>query len=157
MNGAVLRAQAMSGHPRIIAYLQRAVSHEFSAAQQFTLQAVQAERLGLGSFADELRAGAVDELRHAEAFSRRLHELGAGSPSVQASARPVGRTLTELLRFGLATEADAMRLYAEALRFCERMADAGNAELFARIHGDEVQHYQELERRLREHGAETKY
>lgn len=143
----------MSGHPRIIAYLQRAVSHEFSAAQQLTLQAVQAERLGLGKFADELRAGAVDELRHAEAFSRRLHELGVGSPSVQAIARPVGRTAVDLLRFGLATEAEAMRLYAEALQFCERMADAGNAALFARIHGDEVQHYQELERRLREHGA----
>ncbi|MHB8407224.1 MAG: ferritin-like domain-containing protein [Acidiferrobacterales bacterium] len=147
----------MSGHPRIIVYLQRAVGHEFSAAQQFTLQAVQAEHLGLGSFVDELRAGAVDELRHAEAFSRRLHEIGAGSPSVQAAARPVGRTLAELLRFGLATEADAMRLYAEALRFCERVADAGNAELFARIHRDEVQHYQELERRLREHGVEMKH
>jgi len=143
----------MSGHPRVIAYLQRAVSHEFGAAQQFTLQAVQAERLGLGSFADELRAGAVDELRHAEAFSRRLHELGAGSPSVQAVARPVGRTVAELLRFGLATEADAMRLYAEALQFCGRMADADNAALFTRIHDDEVEHYQKLERRLREHGA----
>ncbi|MDA8364512.1 MAG: ferritin-like domain-containing protein [Gammaproteobacteria bacterium] len=147
----------MSGHPRIVAYLQRAVSHEFSAAQQFTLQAVQAERLGIGSLADELRAGALDELSHAEAFCRRLHELGAGSPSVQAVARPVGRTLVELLRFGLATEADAMRLYSEALRFCERMADAGNAALFARIHGDEVKHYQELDRRLRLHGAEMRH
>ena len=147
----------MSRHPRIIAYLQRAVSHEFGAAQQFTLQAVQAERLGLGPFADELRAGALEELRHAEAFARRLHELGVGSPSVLAAQRPVGRTVVELLRFGLATETDAMRLYSEALQFCERMADAGNAALFARIHGDEVQHYQELERRLREHGAEMKH
>lgn len=147
----------MSGHPRIVAYLQRAVSHEFSAAQQFMLQAVQAECLGLGSFADELRAGALDELRHAEAFSRRLHEIGAGSLSVKTVVLPVGRTLVDLLRFGLATEADAMRLYAEALRFCEGRADAGNAELFARIHGDEVQHYQELERRLREHGADIKH
>lgn len=144
---------SMKGHPRVIAYLQRAVSHEFSAAQQFTLQAVQAECLGLGPFANELRAGTLEELRHAEAFCRRLHELGAGSPSVQAvAARPVGRTLEELLRFGLATEADAMRLYAEALRFCERIADADNAALFARIYEDEWRHYQELERRLHEHG-----
>ena len=147
----------MSGHPRIIAYLQRAVTHEFSAAQQLTLQAAQAERLRLGQFADELRTGAVDELRHAEAFIRRLHELGVASPSVQSVARPVGRTVVELLRYGLATEAEAMRLYAEALAFCERMADAGNAELFARIRGDEVQHYQDLERRLREHGAEVRH
>ncbi len=139
----------MLGHPRTISYLKRAVSHEFSAVQQFTLQAVQAERLGLGSFADELRAGAVDELRHAEAFIRRLHELGAGSPSVQVAARPVGRTLTELLGFGMATEADAMRLYFEALQFCDGMADVGNAALFEHIHDDEVQHYQELERRMR--------
>ena len=144
----------MSGHPRIVAYLQRALNHEFSAVQQFTLQAVQAERLGLGAFADELRAGALDELRHAEAFCLRLHELGVGSPSAQAVGRPVGRTQVELLHFGLLTEAEAMRIYAEALRCCERMADAENARLFARIHADEVQHYQDLERRLREHGAE---
>ncbi len=143
----------MSGHPRIIAYLQRAVSHEFSAAQQFTLQAARAENLGHGLFANELRAGAVDELRHAEAFIRRLHELGVGSPTMHVAARPVGGTIAEWLRFGLATEADAMRLYAEALQFCERTADTTNAALFARIHGDEVQHYQDLERRLREHGA----
>lgn len=147
----------MSGHPRILAYLQRAVSHEFSAAQQFTLQAVQAERLTLGSFADELRAGAHDELRHAEAFSGRLYELGAGSACVNVVARPVGRTLVELLRFGLETESEAMRLYSEALLFCERVSDASNAVLFSRIHGDEVRHYQELGRRLRELGAELKY
>lgn len=143
----------MAGHPRVIAYLHRAVSHEFSAVQQFTLQAVQAERLGLGSCADELRASAVDELCHAEAFSRRLYELRAGSPSIHTVVRPVGHTEVELLRFGLATEAEAMRLYAEARQFCERMADADSAALFAHIHRDEVQHYQELERRLREHGA----
>lgn len=143
----------MSWHPRIIAYLQRAVSHEFSAVQQFTLQAVQADRLGLGSFAAELRVGAVEELRHAEAFSYRLYELRAGSPSVHTAVRPVGHTELELLCFGLATEAEAMRLYTEALQFCERTADADSAALFARIHRDEVQHYQELERRLREHGA----
>lgn len=143
----------MSGHPRVIGYLQRALDHEFGAAQQFTLQAGQAEVLGLPALAAELRTAASEELAHAGAFIARLYALGATPRAGNAGAPGIGRTQRELLRHGLATEASAIRLYSEAARYCQQIGDRDNGEVFARILGDEEQHYRELERRIESLGA----
>lgn len=139
----------MNGHPRVIAYLQRALAHEFAAAAQFTLQAVQASALGLARLAEGLREGAREELGHAEAFAARLLAIGVTPRTVGPSRMPpAGRTHEELLRFGLATEEEAIRLYREAAEFCRRIGDDGNAALFARILDEEITHCRELEQAL---------
>ena len=138
----------MMGHPRVIGYLQRAVNHEFSAAQQYTLQAVQAEQLGLKPFASELRVGVSEELRHAEEFISRMYRLGTTPRAGQMCEAQVGRTYAEMLEYGLATEAAAIRLYEEASRFCQQIGDTGNSELFLRILDDEVSHYEDLARQI---------
>lgn len=135
----------MRAHPRVITYLQRSLAHEFSAAQQYTLQAVRASALGLGEFAVFLRGDAHEELEHAEAFASRLVALGVTPQAAAMRMRPVGRTQEELLRFGMDTETAAMQLYGEAALFCERIADLENAALFQRIRNDEVAHFRHLE------------
>lgn len=142
----------MSGHPRVVGLLQRALNHELGAAQQFILQAVRAEALGLRALAEDLRTGAREELVHAEAFAAGLLALGADARPGLTRALPVGRSREELLRFGLATEAEAVRLYEEARRFCERIGDAAHRALFARILEDEVRHYRELEKQIKASG-----
>lgn len=143
----------MSGHPRVIGYLQRALDHEFGAAQQFTLQAGQADILGLPALAAELRVAASDELAHAGAFITRLYALGATPRAGNVGAPGIGRTQQELLRHGMATEASAIRLYTEAARFCQQIGDRDNGEVFVRILNDEEQHHRELERRIESLGA----
>lgn len=143
----------MNGHPRVLGYLQRAVNHEFTAAQQYTLQAVQAEALGMPALAEQLRQGVHEELRHAEAFLRRMVALGATPHAGQPRAPQVGRSHPELLRFGLATEGEAIRLYEEACRYCERIGDLEDSALFGHILADEVQHYLELKRQLQALGV----
>lgn len=138
----------MSGHPRVIGYLQRALDHEFGAAQQFTLQAGQADVLGLPTLAAELRTAASEELAHAGAFIASLYALGSTPRAGNAGAPGVGRTQLELLRYGVATEASAIRLYTEASRFCQQIGDHDNGEVFARILEDEVQHRRDLEKRI---------
>lgn len=138
----------MTGHPRIISYLQRAVNHEFGAAQQYTLQAATAESWGMRELAEKLRRDAGEELEHAEAFIVQMLRLGATPHAAQPRMPQVGRTHAELLRFGFATEADAIRLYGEASRFCQQIGDADNHALFARILKDEEHHARELERSL---------
>lgn len=143
----------MIGHPRVIGYLQRAVSHELNAAQQLILQAVQAEALGLLPLAAELRQGMREEILHAEDFIRRMLQLGVTPRTGSSGAFPVGRTHAELLRFGVETEAAAIRLYREACECCERIGDQDNYNLFARILEDERQHYQSIERALQALGS----
>ena len=143
----------MSGHPRIISYLQRAVNHEFNAMQQYTLQGVLADHLGMGGFATELRKDAQEEVRHAECFIRAMYALGVTPRAGQPLAPRVGSTQAEMLRFGLDTEVEAVRLYREAAHFCERIGDRVHGELFAGILEDEIRHCRELERQLEALGA----
>ena len=143
----------MSGHPRVIAYLQRALDHEFGAAQQFTLQAGQAGILGLPALAAELRTAASEELEHAGAFIACLFVLGCTPRAGGAVTGCIGRSHLELLRYGLATEASAIRLYEEAGRFCRQIGDTSQGAVFERILDDEVQHYRELKRRIESLGA----
>jgi len=143
----------MSGHPRVIGYLQRALDHEFGAAQQFTLQAGQADVLGLPALATELRTAASEELAHAGIFIARLYALGATPRAGNAGAPGIGRTQRELLLHGVATEMSAIRLYTEAARFCRQIGDHDNGEVFARILEDEVQHRRDLEKRIESLGT----
>ena len=73
---------------------------------------------------------------------------GRGVGKDQPRAPQVGRSHVELLRFGLATEADAIGLYREAKQLCERIGAEGNCERFARILEDEVSHHHKLGRAL---------
>ena len=143
----------MIGHPRIISYLQRAVNHEFNAAQQYTLQAGSAEIWGLQDLAGKLRRDAREELEHAEAFITQMMRLGVAPRAGQPRAPQVGDTHAELLRFGLATELDAIRLYSEACRFCEQIGDADCHALFFRILRDEEDHARGLEQSYAALGA----
>lgn len=143
----------MIGHPRIVSYLQRAVNHEFGAAQQYTLQAGTAERWGMRELADQLRRDAREELEHAEAFIVQMLRLGITPHPAQPRNPQIGRTHGELLRFGLETEADAIKLYGDASRFCGQIGDDDSQSLFARILQDEEHHARELERLLQGLGA----
>ena len=144
----------MIGHPRIISYLQRAVNHEFNAAQQYTLQAGSAETWGLQDLAGKLRRDAREELEHAEAFITHMMHLGATPRAGQPPRAPrVGETHAELLGFGLATELEAIRLYSEAVRYCEQIGDADCHALFSRILKDEQDHARGLEQSFAALGA----
>ncbi len=143
----------MNGHPRVIGYLQRALNHEFNASQQYTLQAVQAERWGIQALAQELREGVREELRHAEVFIQHLLALGVTPQAAPVRSPAIGRSHEELLRQGLATEAEAVRLYKEACWFCQHHGDEVHREVFARILKDEEDHSRELERQLDALGA----
>jgi len=131
---------------RVIGYLQRAVNHEFSAAQQYTLQAASAARWGMEDLAEKLRGDAREELEHAEAFLEYMLGQGVTLRVGMTRTPQVGSTRAEVLKFGMETEALAVRLYSEAAGFCRQIGDTAGAELFTRILQDEEKHFNELER-----------
>jgi len=131
---------------RVIGYLQRAVNHEFSAAQQYTLQAASAARWGLAELAEKLRVDAREELEHAEAFLEYMLGQGVTLRVGNTCTPQIGQSRAEVLKFGMQTEAAAVRLYSEAAAFCQQIGDIAGAELFTRILRDEEKHFNELAR-----------
>jgi bacterioferritin (cytochrome b1) len=130
----------------MLAYLQRAVRHEFGAAQQFTLQAVVARALGDTALSAECEGSAVEELRHAQRFAAALAHAGAALGAGPIASFPIGASVGELLRHARATEAAAVRLYRDAARVCQGSPPL--RQLFQSIGSEEAIHYEDLTRRL---------
>lgn len=137
--------------PVMLGYLQRAVRHEFAAAQQFTLQAAMARALGDKALGLECETWAAEELSHAQRFASAVAQAGAALGAGSIESFPIGGTIAELLRNARATEAAAVRLYREAARSCQGMEPL--RELFDSIGAEEATHFEALTRRLRQAGA----
>jgi bacterioferritin len=135
----------------MLGYLQRAVRHEFAAAQQFTLQAVVARTMGDARLSADCENWAAEELAHAQRFAGALADSRASFGVGVVAALPVGGSVVEVIRQARMTEAAAVRLYREAERACHGVEPL--RQLFETIGREEATHYEDLTRRLRQTGA----
>ena len=112
--------------PVMLGYLQRAVRHEFAAAQQFTLQAVVARTLGEAALRLSARAWAAEELRACPAVCGRAGRSRAAFGVGPVASLPVGGSVVEVIRQARMTEAAAVRLYRDAERTCQGSSRCGS-------------------------------
>ena len=140
-------------HPRVLGYLGRALSLEFSAVQQYMTQASLVELWGDGESAARFRSETVEEMQHAERLVQRMLSLGVAPAASQL--RPVAHAanLVGLLRLNLVLENDLIHHYAEAVRFCVLVGDGDNEALFRSLWSDEQHHGEDLGAWLRSLGS----
>lgn len=136
----------MSVDPRTLGWLSRALTHEMSAVQQYLAQSVLVRLWGDDALADELRAEAVEELKHAERLMERLIVLGVAPSAGNLAPARLGRSIEILLAADRVIEVDAVRIYQEALAHVERMRDADSASLLSSILSEEMMHVQALDK-----------
>ncbi len=136
----------MSVDPRTLGWLSRALTHEMSAVQQYLAQSVLVRLWGDDALADELRAEAVEELKHAERLMERLIVLGVAPSAGNLAPARLGRSTEILLAADRVIEVDAVRIYQEALAHVERMRDADSASLLSSILSEEMMHIQALDK-----------
>ena len=138
----------MNAHPQTLGWLNRALSHELSAVQQYQAQSVLAKLWGETSLANYLKQEAVGELVHAEMLMEQLIMLGvAPNASALAPAR-LGRTVDELLLANRQLELDAVHIYQQAVLHANRVRDVGFASLMNSILDEERDHLTELDRMI---------
>ena len=138
----------MSVDPRTIGWLSRALTHEMSAVQQYLAQSVLAHLGGDATLATYLRAEAVEELGHAERLMERLIRVGVAPAATNLAPARLGRSVDDLLAANRILEADAVKVYREAVAHARRMRDAESAQLFEEILEDELAHVQEIDRMM---------
>lgn len=130
---------------RIIGLLRRALAHEFTAVQLYLAQARLTALWGQNEASGRFREDVNAELKHAEQLMERLLLLGMNPYASVLGAARVGRDLEEMLEIDRAIEMEAVRVYQEAVRYCEWRRDEPNHALFARILEDEIEHIRELD------------
>jgi bacterioferritin len=140
----------MNANPQTLGWLNRALSQELSAVQQYQAQSVLAKIWGETSLAHYFKQEAVGELMHAERLMEQLILHGvAPNASALAPAR-LGRSVDQLLLANRQLELDAVHIYQEAVLHANRTRDVGFATLMNSILDEERGHLIELDRMISE-------
>lgn len=135
-----------AAHPRVLAFLGRALSLELSAVQQYLTQASLLELWGQPEAAERFRRETVAEMQHAERLVQRMLTLGVAPAASQLRPVETGPDLATLLRLDAVLEADLIQHYAEAVRFCVLIGDAEHDAFFRALWREEQEHGEELAR-----------
>ena len=131
-------------HPRVLAFLGRALSLELSAVQQYMTQACLVELWGDLNAATRFRQETVEELQHAERIVQRMLALGVAPASSQLRPVQDAVDLIGLLSLNATLENDLINHYSDATSFCVMIGDDENANFFRALWNEELHHGQEL-------------
>lgn len=129
---------------RVLGYLGRALSLEFSAVQLYSTQARLVSSWGLTEPAARLRAESEEELQHVHRIIERMLAIGVAPNASQLRPVRLGRSLTELLMVNREFELELIHLYGDAARHCARVGSHDDRIFFEGLLADEQAHYDEL-------------
>jgi len=138
----------MKGNNKVVEYLNRVLTNELTAINQYFLHARMFRNWGLEGLNHKEYEASIDEMRHADQLIERILFL-EGLPNLQDLERlRIGEDTEEILRADLALESDAVPLLREAIQYCEQTQDYVSRELFEGILSSEEEHIDWLETQL---------
>src|SRR3569832_2342301 len=130
---------------KAVEYLNKALTNELTAINQYWLHYRVLHTWGLKKLAEFARHESIDEMKHADRLADRILFLD-GLPNFQAIHKlKVGETVEEILRADLALEMEAIPLLRDAIQHCESVRDYVSRELFEDILQSEEEHVDFLE------------
>lgn len=135
----------MKGDATVIDFLNKALTNELTAINQYWLHYRVLADWGVQRLAEYERHESIDEMKHADLLAERILFLG-GLPNFQAIHKlKVGETVEEILKADLAVEHEAIPLLRDAIEHCEKVRDYVSRDLFASILESEEEHVDFLE------------
>ena len=135
----------MKGDPKVIDYLNRALTNELTAINQYWLHYRVLAHWGVTKLANYERHESIEEMEHADKLAERILFLD-GLPNFQAIHKlKVGETVEEILKADLALEEEAIPLLRDAIEYSESVRDYVSRDLFEHILKNEEEHVDFLE------------
>ena len=135
----------MKGDPKVIDYLNQALTNELTAINQYWLHYRVLDNWGVFKLAAYERKESIEEMEHADWLAERILFLG-GLPNFQAIHKlKVGETVEEILKADLAIEMEAIPLLKDAAEYCQEVKDYTSGQLFENILASEEDHVDFLE------------
>ena len=138
----------MKGDAKVVDYLNRVLTNELTAINQYFLHARMFRHWGLNKLDEYEYRESVDEMKHADLLINRILFL-EGLPNLQQLGKLlIGESVQECLKCDLQLEMMAIPLLREALAYCESSSDYISRELFEDILEGEEEHVDWLETQL---------
>ena len=136
----------MKGDPKVIEFLNKALTNELTAINQYWLHYRVLDDWGVTRLAEYERKESIEEMEHADKLAARVLFLN-GLPNFQAIHNlRVGETVEEILKADMALEEDAIPLLRDAVEYCESVRDYVSRDLFNYILDNEEEHVDKEEK-----------
>ena len=138
----------MQGHPDVLDALNRALTIELTAINQYFVQAKMLKNWGYMALAKKMYDESIGEMKHADKLIDRILFL-EGVPNIaKYDVIRVGTTVPDQLANDLKLETGGVKSYNEAIELCNKVKDAGTRELLAGILVSSEEHVDWLETQL---------
>lgn len=138
----------MQGDAEVIDFLNRQLTGELTAINQYFLHSKMQDNWGYPKLAKKSRTESFEEMRHAEILTDRILLLD-GLPNYQRLGTiRIGQTLTEMFQADMEVEKEAVDVLKRGIAVMRPKEDHTSKRLFESILADEEEHIDYLETQL---------
>lgn len=135
----------MKGDAKVIEFLNKALTNELTAINQYFLHARMFKNWGFSKLNEKEYHESIDEMKHADMLIERILFL-EGLPNLQNLGKiMIGENPEEMLKCDLNLEHEAIPPLRDAIAYCEQVRDYVSREIFEHILENEEEHVDWLE------------